>query len=177
MVGRDKNHASIIIWSLGNESGYGKNHAAMKARILEMDDTRPIHYEGDKQLITTDISSTMYPRMDKLEEEGRSADPHPFFMCEDAHAMGLGPGSLKEYWETIYAHKRLIGGCVWEWVDHGMLCVDEDGNEYYACGGDFGDTPNDSNFCVDALNYPDRTPHTGLIELKKAFLLYTSRCV
>ena len=169
MVGRDKNHASIIIWSLGNESGYGKNHAAMKARILEMDDTRPIHYEGDKQLITTDISSTMYPRMDKLEEEGRSADPHPFFMCEYAHAMGLGPGSLKEYWETIYAHKRLIGGCVWEWVDHGMLCVDEDGNEYYAYGGDFGDTPNDSNFCVDALNYPDRTPHTGLIELKKAY--------
>lgn len=169
MVGRDLNHASIIIWSLGNESGYGRNHAAMKARILEIDQTRPIHYEGDKELITTDISSTMYPKMEVLEAEGNSEDPHPFFMCEYAHAMGLGPGSLKEYWETIYAHDRLIGGCVWEWVDHGMLVSDEDGVEYYAYGGDFGDTPNDGNFCVDALNYPDRTPHTGLIELKKAY--------
>ena len=169
MVGRDMNHPSIIIWSLGNESGYGRNHAAMKARILEIDQTRPIHYEGDKELITTDISSTMYPRMDVLEAEGNSDDPHPFFMCEYAHAMGLGPGSLKEYWETVYAHKRLIGGCVWEWVDHGMLVSDEDGVEYYAYGGDFGDEPNDKNFCVDALNYPDRTPHTGLIELKKAY--------
>ena len=169
MVGRDLNHASIIIWSLGNESGYGRNHAAMKARILELDATRPIHYEGDKELITTDISSTMYPKMEVLEAEGNSEDPHPYFMCEYAHAMGLGPGSLKEYWETIYAHKRLIGGCVWEWVDHGMLVSDEDGVEYYAYGGDFGDEPNDKNFCVDALNYPDRTPHTGLIELKKAY--------
>ena len=72
-------------------------------------------------------------------------------MCEYAHAMGLGPGSLKEYWETVYRHERLIGGCVWEWVDHGMLCEDEDGNEYYAYGGDFGEYPHDGCFCVDAL--------------------------
>ncbi len=169
MVGRDLNHASIIIWSLGNESGYGKNHQAMKDCILEMDDTRPIHYERDKDLLTTDISSVMYPKMEELIAEGESDNPKPYFMCEYAHAMGLGPGSLREYWDAIYAHKRLIGGCVWEWVDHGMLCVDEDGQEYYAYGGDFGDEPNDSNFCVDALNYPDRTPHTGLIELKKAY--------
>lgn len=169
MVGRDLNHASIIIWSLGNESGYGKNHQAMKDRILEMDDTRPIHYERDKDLITTDISSVMYPTMEVLTQEGKSDNPKPYFMCEYAHAMGLGPGSLREYWDTIYAYRRLIGGCVWEWVDHGMLCVDDDGQEYYAYGGDFGDEPNDSNFCVDALNYPDRTPHTGLIELKKAY--------
>ena len=169
MVGRDMNHASIIWWSLGNESGYGKNHVAMKARILEMDDTRPVHYEGDRTYNTTDICSTMYPKIEDLEKEGQSDYEKPFFMCEYAHAMGLGPGSLKEYWDTIYAHKRLIGGCVWEWVDHGMLCVDDDGNEYYAYGGDFGDMPNDGNFCVDALNYPDRTPHTGLIELKKVY--------
>ncbi|MGI6238642.1 MAG: glycoside hydrolase family 2 TIM barrel-domain containing protein [Christensenellales bacterium] len=169
MVGRDLNHASIIMWSLGNEAGYGRNFQAMKDRILEMDDTRPIHYERDKELITTDISSVMYITIEDLEKEGLSDDPRPFFMCEYAHAMGLGPGSIKEYWDTVYAHKRLIGGCVWEWVDHGMLCVDEDGVEYYAYGGDFGDEPNDSNFCVDALNYPDRTPHTGLIELKKAY--------
>ena len=169
MVARDLNHASIIVWSLGNESGYGKNHQAMKDRILELDDTRPIHYERDKELITTDISSVMYPTMETLTQEGLSDNPKPYFMCEYAHAMGLGPGSLREYWDTIYAHKRLIGGCVWEWVDHGMLCVDDDGKEYYAYGGDFGDEPNDSNFCVDALNYPDRTPHTGLIELKKAY--------
>ena len=89
-------------------------------------------------------------------------------MCEYGHAMGLGPGSFEEYWDAIYAHKRLIGGCVWEWVDHGMEVLTEDGEMYYAYGGDFGDAPNDSNFCVDALNYPDRTPHTGLLSLKKA---------
>ena len=169
MVARDMNHPSIIFWSLGNESGYGRNHAAMKKAMLEIDDTRPIHYEGDKQLITTDIASDMYTSVYKLRELGESDNPKPYFLCEYAHAMGLGPGSLKDYWDTIYAHKRLIGGCVWEWVDHGMLCVDDDGNEYYAYGGDFGDEPNDSNFCVDALNYPDRTPHTGLIELKKVY--------
>ena len=177
MVGRDLNHASIIIWSLGNESGCGRNHVAMKKRMLELDQTRPIHYEGDSPrhagntmpYLVTDIASTMYPAVEVLEQEGLSDDPHPFFMCEYTHGMGLGPGSLKEYWETIYAHKRLIGGCVWEWVDHGMLVTDDDGVDYYAYGGDFGDYPNDNNFCIDAFNYPDRTPHTGLIELKKAY--------
>jgi len=141
----------------------------MKAAMLDMDDTRPIHYEGDRVYDTTDICSTMYPPVEEVIREGESDYEKPYFMCEYVHAMGLGPGSIKEYWDAIYSHKRLIGGCVWEWVDHGMLCVDEDGNEYYAYGGDFGDEPNDGNFCVDALNYPDRTPHTGLIELKKVY--------
>lgn len=167
MVMRDRNHASIIIWSLGNESGYGRNHAAMRDRILELDATRPIHYEGDREALTADMFSTMYPSVEKLIEEGKSDNPKPYFMCEYAHAMGLGPGSLKEYWDAIYQSPRLIGGCVWEWVDHGILQTTDDGEEYYAYGGDFGDAPNDSNFCVDALNYPDRTPHTGLIEYKK----------
>ncbi len=168
MVRRDRNHASIIIWSLGNESGYGVNHQHMKDAILELDKSRPIHYEGDHELKTTDIESTMYTPVTRvLEQYAKSEHPSPFFMCEYCHAMGLGPGALKEYWEAFYNNRRLIGGCIWEWVDHGMLCETEEGEEYYAYGGDFGDKPNDSNFCVDALNYPDRTPHTGLIEYKK----------
>lgn len=167
MVGRDRNHASIICWSLGNESGYGANHGAMRKRILEMDDTRFIHYENEPGCIYSDVESVMYPSVSELIRQGKRNDPHPYFMCEYAHAMGLGPGSLKSYWDAIYQYPRLIGGCVWEWVDHGILAENDDGDVFYAYGGDFGDEPNDSNFCVDALNYPDRTPHTGLKELKK----------
>jgi len=169
MVMRDRNHASIIWWSLGNESFFGQNHIAMYNRIREIDPSRPIHYEHDHGLWrASDVVSTMYPSVYALREEGEKDDPRPYFMCEYGHAMGLGPGSLEEYWDAIYASKRLIVGCVWEWVDHGMEVLTEDGDMYYAYGGDFGDWPNDSNFCVDALNYPDRTPHTGLLSLKKA---------
>ncbi len=167
MVHRDRNHASIIIWSLGNESGTGPNMAAMAEAIREIDPSRPIHYERDEECLYVDIKSTMYPSVETVIKEGKSKDQQPYFMCEYAHAMGLGPGSIQEYWDAIYASKRLIGGCIWEWVDHGMLVETEDGTPYYAYGGDFGDKPNDTNFCVDALNYPDRTPHTGLIEYKK----------
>ena len=178
MVARDIHHPSVIFWSLGNESGYGRNHVAMRSRILELDDSRPIHYEGERHIpaslekygLVSDVQSTMYPSVTDLEREGLSdADPRPYFMCEYAHAMGLGPGSLREYWQTVYAHDRLIGGCVWEWVDHGILTETDDGEPFFAYGGDFGEYPHDGNFCVDALNYPDRTPHTGLIELKKAY--------
>ena len=111
----------------------------------------------------------MYTSVDNLAKEAVSEDTRPYFLCEYGHAMGLGPGSLKDYWDLIYANKRLAGGCIWEWVDHSVLTATEDGEPYYAYGGDFGDFPNDGNFCVDALNYPDRTPHTGLIELKKVY--------
>lgn len=169
MVMRDRNHASVIIWSLGNESFFGENHFRMRERMLEIDSTRPIHYEGDREKHqASDMVSVMYPSVYTLIEEGKKDDEKPYFMCEYGHAMGLGPGSLEEYWDAIYASKRLIGGCVWEWVDHGMEVLTEDGESYYAYGGDFGDTPNDGNFCVDALNYPDRTPHTGLLSLKHA---------
>lgn len=169
MVMRDRNHASVIWWSLGNESYIGVNHLKMYDRIMELDGTRPIHYEGDRENHqATDMVSVMYPSVYKVIEEGQKEDPKPYFMCEYGHAMGLGPGSFEEYWDAIYASKRLIGGCVWEWVDHGMEVLTEDGERYYAYGGDFGDTPNDGNFCVDALNYPDRTPHTGLLSLKHA---------
>lgn len=168
MVERDKNHPSVIIWSLGNEAGYGTNHDAMAAWIRQADPTRLIHYEGAGDRPVVDIVSVMYPLVDKLISEGqRQDDPRPFFMCEYAHAMGNGPGNLKEYWEAIRKYPRLMGGCVWEWVDHSIRQLTATGEEWFAYGGDFGDMPNDGNFCIDGLNFPDRIPHTGLIEYKK----------
>ncbi|NSW90389.1 MAG: DUF4981 domain-containing protein [Firmicutes bacterium] len=168
MVERDKNHPCIIMWSLGNESGYGSNHDAMAEWIRSADPTRPIHYEGAREAKVVDVVSVMYPTVDYLIEQGeKEDDPRPFFMCEYAHAMGNGPGNLKEYWEVIYKYPRLIGGCVWEWADHGIRQKNQNGKEWFAYGGDFGDWPNDGNFCIDALVFPDRVPHTGLIEYKK----------
>ncbi len=168
MVERDKNHPAVIIWSLGNESGYGPNHDAMAAWMRKADPTRLIHYEGAGESAVMDIVSVMYPTVEYLLKQGqRTDDPRPFFMCEYAHAMGNGPGNLKEYWETIYAYPRLLGGCVWEWVDHSVRQRTPEGEEWFAYGGDFGDKPNDGNFCVDGLNWPDRTPYPGLIEYKK----------
>lgn len=167
MVERDKNHPCIIIWSLGNESGQGRNHEAMAAWIRANEPTRPIHYEGDYEDKIGDVKSVMYPSISNLEEEGLKSDPRPFFMCEYAHAMGNGPGSLKEYWEVINKYPRLMGGCVWEWCDHGIRRFTEDGTEWFAYGGDFDDHPNDGNFCIDGLISPDRVPHPGLIEYKK----------
>jgi len=168
MVERDKNHPSVIMWSLGNESGYGPNHDAMAEWIRGADPTRLIHYEGAHDSPMVDVVSTMYPTVERLIEEGkRTDDERPFFMCEYAHAMGNGPGNLKEYWAAIRAHPRLLGGCIWEWVDHGIRQRTESGEEWFAYGGDFADHPNDGNFCIDGLNFPDRIPHTGLIEYKK----------
>lgn len=168
MVERDKNHPSIIIWSLGNESRYGSNHDAMAEWIRSRDDTRPIHYERALYAKLVDIVSVMYPSIEFLEQEGkREDDPRPFFLCEYAHAMGNGPGNLKEYWDTIYKYPRLIGGCIWEWMDHGIRRFTSDGKQWFAYGGDFGDYPNSGNFCIDGLTYPDGKPHSSLIECKK----------
>jgi len=167
LVERDKHHPSVIIWSLGNESGYGRNHDAMAAWIRNADPTRPIHYEQAGESEIVDIVSVMYPTVEALIKQGRRTDDaRPFFMCEYAHAMGNGPGNLKEYWDAIRAHPRLLGGCIWEWVDHGLRQHTPAGEEWFAYGGDFGDEPNDGNFCIDGLNFPDRIPHTGLIEYK-----------
>ncbi|MFH2068077.1 MAG: glycoside hydrolase family 2 TIM barrel-domain containing protein [Candidatus Omnitrophota bacterium] len=168
MVERDKNHPSIIIWSLGNEAGYGPNHDAMAKAIRKLDPTRPIHYERAETAAVVDIVSVMYPEVESLKEEGeKKYEPRPFFMCEYAHAMGNGPGNLKEYWEAIWKHPRLIGGCIWEWIDLGIRQFTAGGKEWFAYGGDFGDKPNDGNFCIDGLVFPDRQPHSGLIEYKQ----------
>jgi beta-galactosidase/beta-glucuronidase len=168
MVERDKNHPSIIMWSLGNEAGYGPHHDAMAETIRSIDRTRPIHYESAHEAAVVDIVSEMYPSVDHLVQQGRRTDdPRPFVMCEYAHAMGNGPGNLKEYWQAIREYPRLIGGCVWDWVDQGIQQVTEDGQTYFAYGGDFGDEPNDADFCLNGLVFPDRKPHPALLEYKK----------
>ncbi|MGI6200280.1 MAG: glycoside hydrolase family 2 TIM barrel-domain containing protein [Christensenellales bacterium] len=188
MVERDYNHPCVIAWSLGNESGYGRNHDAMYAWAKDRDPSRFVHYEGcfngwaakkDAQddpdfdldyghkSCASDVVSNMYPTVNYVIRQGQHQDPRPYFMCEYIHAMGNGPGNIQEYWDAIYQYPRLIGGCAWEWTDHGIRQFTEEGEEWFAYGGDFGDAPNDGCFCVDGLVYPDRRPHTGLIEMKK----------
>ena len=179
LVERDKNHPCVIFWSLGNESWYGCNMVAMTKWIRSRDDTRLVHYEGAnvgysdgvERKDITDINSHMYLAPEYCDEycEDRKFSM-PLFLCEYSHAMGNGPGDLREYWESIESHKEFFGGCVWEFTDHSVAI----GNKYldpvYTYGGDFGDTPNDENFCLDGLVYPDRTPHVGLLELKQAIM-------
>ncbi|GJM75305.1 hypothetical protein HMSSN036_75210 [Paenibacillus macerans] len=175
MVERDKNHASVIIWSMGNESGYGPNHIAMAEWTKARDASRPVHYEGaaaryhgDPHTECLDMDSRMYASVPEIEAYAKDENnAKPLFLCEYSHAMGNGPGDLRDYWNVIYAYPKLMGGCVWEWCDHGIAAKTPDGESYFAYGGDFGDKPNDGNFCIDGLVSPDRKPHTGLLELKQ----------
>jgi beta-galactosidase/evolved beta-galactosidase subunit alpha len=168
MVERDKNHACVIMWSLGNESFFGRNHEAMAAWIRTHDPTRLIHYEADREAKVSDVFSTMYTSVGDLVKLGeRTGLEKPHILCEYAHAMGNGPGSFTEYWETMYKYPRLQGGCVWEWCDHGIRQRTAQGQEYFAYGGDFSDEPNDGNFVIDGLIFSDRTPSPGLLEYKK----------
>lgn len=165
MVRRDKNHPSILFWSLGNESGFGSNFVVSGRFVKEYDPTRPIHYEEDVDASIADVYSTMYTRHHQLELLGRDTSlPKPHIVCEYAHAMGNGPGGLKEYWEIFEKYPRLQGGFVWEWVDHGIR--NEKGGFHY--GGDYGDKPNSGAFCCDGLIQADRRPTPGLRQLKKA---------
>lgn len=168
MVNRNRNHPSIIFWSLGNESGFGQNHVKMANWIRKTDPSRPIHYEGAGTESAVDVVSVMYPSVKELQSAGdnQSGDERSFFMCEYAHAMGNSPGNLREYWELIYEYPRLIGGCVWDWVDQGLRHHLPDGQTTFYYGGDFGDIPNDGNFCINGMVNPDREPHPGLNELK-----------
>ncbi|MBE1441959.1 glycoside hydrolase family 2 TIM barrel-domain containing protein [Paenibacillus sp. OAS669] len=167
MVERDKNHPSIIIWSLGNESGYGRNHDAMARWVRETDSTRPIHYERAKDAPIVDIVSCMYPSLDALIEEGKKEDDRPFLMCEFAHAMGNSVGNLQEYWDAVYTYRRLAGGLIWEWADHGLLQKTDSGEAWYAYGGDFNDYPHSGHFCIDGLLFPDRKKKASILEVKK----------
>ncbi|MDO3628249.1 glycoside hydrolase family 2 TIM barrel-domain containing protein [Mucilaginibacter sp. BT774] len=170
LVERDKNHPSVIIWSMGNESWGGENFVAGRKAILAIDHSRPIHYEGQNEV--ADIESSMYPSVATLTEEGEKQSAKPFFMCEYAHAMGNAIGDLKEYWDVIESHKRLIGGCIWEWVDQGVnkpIPGDTAGRTFFAYGGDFGDQPNDSTFSVKGLVTSDRQVKPEMEEVKKVY--------
>ena len=168
MVERDKNHPSIIMWSLGNESDTGDNLAAMAHWARDRDPGRPIHYEGDRDCRYVDVYSRMYASHAEVAEIGATSGP-PFVLCEYAHAMGNGPGGLADYQRLFETYPRCQGGFVWEWLDHGIRQRTSDCREYFAYGGDFGEELHDGPFVIDGLLFPDRTPSPGLHELAKVF--------
>ncbi len=179
---RDKNHACVIMWSLGNESGMGENQLAMADYIRSKDTSRLLHYEGANKgylakrgddlekyyAKATDVESYMYAPVENIvkycEDE---KELYPYYLCEYCHAMGNGPGDLKKYWDAIYAHDNFFGGCVWEFSDHAAMLGGTREHPELGYGGSFGDTPNAGNFCMDGLLYPDRRLHTGMLELKE----------
>ncbi|GAA4433547.1 glycoside hydrolase family 2 TIM barrel-domain containing protein [Georgenia halophila] len=182
MVERDKNRPSVIIWSLANESWVGENFDALESWVRDRDPSRPIHYERDPSYRNSDFYSLMYPAQELLEQIGRREEPRPegvsdeedsrrrtlpFLLCEYAHAMGNGPGSLVDYQRILESSDRFCGAFVWEWIDHGFRHRAGDG-EYFMHGGDVAYAPNGGRYCLDGLLFPDRTPSPGLHELKKA---------
>lgn len=182
MIERDKNHPAIIFWSLGNESAFGCNFRKMTDVAHEMDPTRLVHYEGDFDVEYADVYSTMYtwienPKKPYLMKDIIEKSKKPHIHCEYCHAMGNGPGNLKDYQDLVYAHDKLQGGFVWEWFDHGIESFTESGEKYYRYGGDFGDDPSNKDFCIDGLIMPDRTPSPGLYEYKKVIEPITTTAV
>jgi beta-galactosidase len=182
MVIRDKNHPCIIGWSLGNESGYGENHDFLADWIRAYDPSRILHNEGALKVKweqgendygpggerSNDLIDPMYPHVDDLIKWTRTTrENRPFIMCEYSHAMGNSNGNLKEYWDAIHTYHGLQGGFIWDWVDQGLTKTDENGVKYWGYGGDFGDEPNDVDFCCNGLIWPDRTPHPAMYEFKK----------
>ena len=181
MVNRDFNHPCIIIWSLGNESGYGRNHDAMYRWVKKTDPSRPVQYEGGgSDTDATDIICPMYARtdrdMDAPFEHPKygiikwSKQPHedrPIILCEYAHAMGNSLGNFSDYWDAFRTYPRLQGGFIWDWVDQGLEARTEDGKIFWAYGGDFGDEINDRQFCINGLVFPDRSIHPALLEAKR----------
>ncbi|KAK4565974.1 hypothetical protein LTR86_003823 [Recurvomyces mirabilis] len=170
LVHRDKNHPCVIMWSLGNEAFYGRNHTAMYDWIKSEDSTRPIHYEPDQDAEHMDMYSRMYPQISEiidLAENECKKKQKPLVLCEYVHAMGTGPGNGKEYQDAFYKYPHLQGGWVWEWANHGLITKTPDGTSYYGYGGDFGDVPNDGTFVMDGVLQSDHSPNSGLVEYKK----------
>ena len=171
MAQRDKNHPSVILWSLGNESGYGANHDAAAGWLRRYDPSRPLHYEGairfdwSSTQTASDITCPMYPPISAILDHARTgAQRHPLIMSEYSHAMGNSNGTLAEYWDAIEATPGLQGGFIWEFWDHGLVQQLPDGSTRWAFGGDFGDVPNDGAFCLDGLVFPDRRPKPAMWE-------------
>jgi beta-galactosidase len=171
MIERDVNHPSIFAWSMGNESGYGRNHDAAAAWARSTDPSRPLHYEGaikfdwaaDEQ--ASDFACPMYPTLGAIVAHTTSgAQVRPLIMCEYSHAMGNSNGTLADYWDAIETTPGLQGGFIWEFWDHGLVQELPDGRTHWAYGGDFGDEPNDGNFVMDGLVWPDRRPKPSLFE-------------
>lgn len=178
MVCRDRNHPSITMWSLGNEAwGYNCQDSCYDY-IKNSGSKIPVHYESviHTKRFAYDVISEMYPSQENVAKYGAQTakdkryHEKPYFMCEYVHAMGVGPGAVEEYWESIYAHDNLMGGCVWEWADHAVFHDGTDKYKYkYTYGGDHGEEKHDSNFCVDGMLYPDKTPHTGAYVIKAVY--------
>jgi len=179
MVERDKNHPSIILWSLGNEAGMGTCFLAMAEATRKIDPTRFLHYEGDYEMEFSDVKSSMYTRVEQMEkwaqgdESGKIRENGltgaPIMLCEYEHAMGNSCGSFHDYIEVFENYENIIGGFIWDWVDQGLREKDENGRQYFTYGGDYGDEPNDKSFCINGLVDPDRNPHPHLIEVKKGY--------
>lgn len=185
MVERDKNHPSIIVWSMGNEAGTGPAFLECYKWTKQRDTTRPVHYERAEQSTTitekhTDIIGWMYASMESIEKHflGKIND-RPFIWCEYAHAMGNSTGNLTDLWQFVYKHPNIQGGFIWDWVDQGLIKKDEKGNEYWAYGGDFEPEGiyHDENFCLNGLVNPDRTPHPALTEVKKVYQYVNISCL
>ncbi len=169
MVERDKNHPSIIIWSMGNEAGDGVNFEACSKWIHERDSQRPVHYERAGRRAHVDIVSPMYMRIEGLVKYAGQPQDRPLILCEYAHAMGNSVGNLQDYWDVIEREPQLQGGFIWDWVDQALARTTSDGRSFFAYGGDFGDNFNDGNFLCNGLVQPDRRPNPHFFEVKKVY--------